>query len=179
VPTGNTIHQSKPWCTEHIWDEDIKAFRLEFNALAPRVLDPNGSPDEMEVLFSEFLDRKKKQVAYIKEVTSPVVSGVWPHVRAIVHFSMPVSALNGRRSVTQIAALCYLTSRLNASKSGSTLECVLPAVSPGSLGSIKARFAELGYVEEDVKQLRWHREVSVSKPLSDRGVSHNPLSFLV
>ena len=132
----------------------------------------------MDVLFSDFLERKKKQAAYIKEVTSLVVSGVWPHVRAVVHFSMPVSALNGRRSVTRIAALSYLTSRPNASKSGCKF---VPAdnVLPGSLGSIKARFAELGYVEEDVRQVRWHREVSVSKPLSDRGVSHNTLSFPV
>jgi hypothetical protein len=41
------------------------------------------------------------------------------------------------------------------------------------LGSIKARLAKLGYVEEDMKQLRWHREVSASKPMSDRGVLYH------
>lgn len=54
-------------------------------------------------------------------------------------------------------------------KSTFTLTCHLTWL----LGSIKGRFAELGYVEEDVKQLRWHREVSVSKPMSDRGVPYS------
>ncbi|KAH9986004.1 hypothetical protein BJV74DRAFT_952025 [Russula compacta] len=33
---------------------------------------------------------------------------------------------------------------------------------------IKARFLQLGYLEEDVNQLRRHREVRTSKPMSDR-----------
>ena len=40
--------------------------------------------------------------------------------------------------------------------------------------SIKARFAKLGYVEEDVSCIRWHREVSTSKPMSDRGTPTLP-----
>jgi hypothetical protein len=40
-----------------------------------------------------------------------------------------------------------------------------------SLDSIKARLLQLGYSESDVDQLRWHREVRVGKPMSDRGKS--------
>jgi hypothetical protein len=40
-----------------------------------------------------------------------------------------------------------------------------------SLDSIKARFLALGYLEKDVNQLRLHREVKTSKPMSDRGES--------
>jgi hypothetical protein len=69
-----------PRCTEHIWDEDVMEFRAEFNALAPRVLDPDGSPDEMESLFSGFLERKKKQAADIREVISLVVRDVRAHL---------------------------------------------------------------------------------------------------
>ena len=38
-----------------------------------------------------------------------------------------------------------------------------------SLDSIKARLLALGYLEKDVNQLRFHREVRISKPMSDRG----------
>jgi hypothetical protein len=36
-------------------------------------------------------------------------------------------------------------------------------------GSIRARFFELGYVEEDIQRLHGHHEVSNTKPMSDRG----------
>jgi hypothetical protein len=41
------------------------------------------------------------------------------------------------------------------------------------LDSIKARLLALqcGYLEKDVNQLRLHREVRISKPMSDRGQS--------
>jgi len=42
-----------------------------------------------------------------------------------------------------------------------------------AFGSIKARFIKIGYAAEDVAKIRWHREVSMSKPMSDRG-AHNP-----
>jgi hypothetical protein len=35
--------------------------------------------------------------------------------------------------------------------------------------SIKARFVKIGYAAEDVTKIRWHREVNMSKPMSDRG----------
>jgi hypothetical protein len=40
-----------------------------------------------------------------------------------------------------------------------------------SLDSIKARLLAPGYLEKDVNQLRQHREVRTSKPMSDRGQS--------
>lgn len=40
-----------------------------------------------------------------------------------------------------------------------------------SLDSIKARLLALGYLEKEVNQLRFHREVRTSKPMSDRGQS--------
>ena len=39
------------------------------------------------------------------------------------------------------------------------------------LNSIKARLLALGYIEKDVDELRHHREVRTSKPMSDRGQS--------
>ena len=41
-----------------------------------------------------------------------------------------------------------------------------------SLDSIKARLFALGYIEKEVNQLRFHREVRTSKPMSDRGPSY-------
>jgi hypothetical protein len=38
------------------------------------------------------------------------------------------------------------------------------------LGSVKAQFPAPYYREEDVNVLRWHREVKISKPMSDRGM---------
>jgi hypothetical protein len=63
-----------------LWDEDVKAFQAEFNNLTSRILDPEGSPDEMEALFSEFLKKKKKQAAEIREVIPLVVSDMRAHV---------------------------------------------------------------------------------------------------
>jgi hypothetical protein len=40
-----------------------------------------------------------------------------------------------------------------------------------SLDSIKARLLTPGYLEKDVNQIRLHREVRTSKPMSDRGQS--------
>ena len=37
------------------------------------------------------------------------------------------------------------------------------------LGSIRARFVELGYFDDDIDELRRHHEVNNSKPMSDRG----------
>jgi hypothetical protein len=45
------------------------------------------------------------------------------------------------------------------------------------LGSIKTRFLPLGYSEGDVNQLRRHREVRTSKPMSNRGKSGVPLTI--
>lgn len=80
VQSGTCIHSSRPWCTVHVWDDDVKAFQAEFKALAPRILDPDGSPDEMEAIFYEFLEGKKKQAAAIGEVILLVVSDVRTHV---------------------------------------------------------------------------------------------------
>lgn len=38
-----------------------------------------------------------------------------------------------------------------------------------TLDSIKARLLPLEYLEGDVNQIRLHREVRTSKPMSDRG----------
>ena len=40
-----------------------------------------------------------------------------------------------------------------------------------SLDSIKARLLAHGYLEKDVNHIRQHREVRISKPMSDRGQS--------
>jgi hypothetical protein len=79
VQPGSGIH-SRPWCKEHLWDEDVKAFRAEFDSLSSRILDPDGSPDEMEALFSEFLEKKKKQAADIREVIPLAFSDIRAYV---------------------------------------------------------------------------------------------------
>lgn len=43
------------------------------------------------------------------------------------------------------------------------------------LGSIKDRFAQIGYSAEDVNHVRRHHEVRTSKPMSDRGKFCGPL----
>lgn len=68
VQSGSSIHPSRPWCTEHLWDEDVKAFQAEFDTLAPEMVDLSDPTDEMEAVFNEFLERKKSQAAGIKEV---------------------------------------------------------------------------------------------------------------
>lgn len=67
VPSGSSIHPSKPWCIEHVWDDDVKAVRAEFNALAPQFLDSNDSP-ETEAILSEFLEKKKRVATRVKQV---------------------------------------------------------------------------------------------------------------
>lgn len=42
-----------------------------------------------------------------------------------------------------------------------------------SLDSIRARLLPLGYLENDVNELRLHREVRTSKLMSDRGQSRH------
>jgi hypothetical protein len=71
----------------------------------------------------------------------------------------------------QIATLCYLTPGPSASKRTSMNLDMLPNRSGVSLalGSIRARFVELGYVDEDIRKLCHHHEVRNSKPMSDRG----------
>ena len=68
VPSGTSIHPSKPWCIEHVWDDDIEAVRAEFNALAPQFLDSNDPPGEKEGVISEFLDKKKSVATKVKQV---------------------------------------------------------------------------------------------------------------
>ena len=68
VPSGSTIHPSKPWCIEHVWDDDVKAVRAEFNALAPQFLDSNDTPEEIEAIISEFLEKKKRVATRVKQV---------------------------------------------------------------------------------------------------------------
>ena len=45
------------------------------------------------------------------------------------------------------------------------------------LGRIKTRFLPLGYSAEDVDQLRRHREVRTSKPMSNRGESDGSVTI--
>jgi hypothetical protein len=68
VSSGSSIHPSKPWCIEHVWDGDVKAIRAEFNALAPQFLDSNDTPEEVEAVISEFLEKKKGVVTKVKQV---------------------------------------------------------------------------------------------------------------
>jgi hypothetical protein len=48
-----------------------------------------------------------------------------------------------------------------------------------SIGSIKARFPSPYYQEEDVNKLRGHREMRISKPISDRGMSCWPRNVVL
>ncbi|KAH9986005.1 hypothetical protein BJV74DRAFT_547625 [Russula compacta] len=130
VQSGSSIHPSRPWCTEHLWDEDVKAFQAEFDTLAPEIVDLSDPTDEMEAVFNEFLERKKSQAAGIKEHT--------------------------------LACLAWEKGR-NADRSA-----LLSDVKAKRFEDIKARFSKLGYAEEDVAHIRWHREVGTSKPMSDR-----------
>ena len=66
---------SRPWCTEHLWDEDVKAFQAEFNMLAPQILDSSGSTDDAEAIFSGFMERKKKMAAEVKQVCHISMNG--------------------------------------------------------------------------------------------------------
>jgi len=136
VPSGSSIHPSKPWCIEHVWDDDVKAIRAEFNALAPQFLDPNDSPEEVEAVISKFLEKKKGVVTKVKQHT--------------------------------LLCLAWEKDR-NADRSAK-----LSDVKAKRFEDIKARFAKLGYAEEDVAYIRWHREVSTSKPMSDRGTPSTP-----
>jgi hypothetical protein len=71
----------------------------------------------------------------------------------------------------QIATLCYPTSRRNASERTSLDFKMLHNWDylTRVLGSIRARFVELGYLDDDIDELRRHHEVNNSKPMSDRG----------
>ena len=51
-----------------MWDDDVKAIRAEFNALAPQLLDSNDTMEEMEAVISEFLEKKKGVVTKVKQV---------------------------------------------------------------------------------------------------------------
>lgn len=155
-------------CTRHWWDEDVAAFEAELKVLKTLT----GDSDRANV--SALLARKKEGVTAIAEVSSTCVD-----VKAsliVVYSSMPSFVQNGRRTAMQIVAPNYLTSGLNVSKSRRHIY-PLGVVSHASLDSIKARCLPLGYSEKDVNQLRRHREVRISKPMSDRGKSwhHRPL----
>ncbi|KAI0301009.1 hypothetical protein B0F90DRAFT_372221 [Multifurca ochricompacta] len=130
VNSGSNFHQLRPWCTEHLWDEDVKAFHSEICAIEPRVLG-TGSISDTEAILNEFLERRKKSAAYIKEHT--LICVAWEKGR-------------------------------NADRSA-----VLSDVKAKRFEEIKKRFIKLGYIEDDVNRIRWHREVSTSKPMSDRG----------
>ena len=56
-------------CIEHWWDEDVQAFRNELDALKRPVCDQDGAAVNTDAVVSEFLQRKKKKVADIKEVS--------------------------------------------------------------------------------------------------------------
>ncbi|KAI9507424.1 hypothetical protein F5148DRAFT_114337 [Russula earlei] len=127
VQSASSIHPARPWCTEHLWDEDVKSFQAEFNRLAPQILD---SSDSANKIFSEFLERKKSMASEIKRHTQVCLA--WEKER-------------------------------NADRSA-----MLSDVKAKRFEDLKARFAQIGYVEEDVAYIRWHREVSMSKPMSDR-----------
>jgi hypothetical protein len=173
VPSGGGIHPSRPWCTEHLWDEDVKEFQAEFNILVPQILDSSESTDDVEAAFSGFLERKKKMVTEVKQVCYLFMSGTYIQHFAIACFSTRNSALRGRRTATQIVAQCYPMSRPNVSKSTFIYRIIFVSRKltylTRAFGSIKARFVKIGYVAEDVAKIRWHREVSMSKPMSDRG----------
>lgn len=77
----------------------------------------------------------------------------------------------------QVVAPNYRTSGSSALKSRAISFFIRDCGSHEALGSIKARFLQLGYLEEDVNQLRRHREVRTSKPMSDRGKSARFLPF--
>jgi hypothetical protein len=117
VPSGGGIHPSRPWCTEHLWDEDVKEFQAEFNILVPQILDSSESTDDVEAAFSGFLERKKKMVTEVNQVCYLFMSGTYIQHFAVACFSTRNSALRGRRTATQIVAQCYPMSRLNVSKS--------------------------------------------------------------
>jgi hypothetical protein len=65
-----SIH--RPWgqmCIEHWWNEDVQAFRNELDALKRPAYDQDGAAVDTDAAVSEFLQRKKKKAADIKEVS--------------------------------------------------------------------------------------------------------------
>lgn len=64
----SAIHPPRSPCIRHWWDEDVKAFRAELDALKRTTCTPHGVLADTETLVSEFLERKKKEVADIQEV---------------------------------------------------------------------------------------------------------------
>ena len=62
-------------CIEHWWDEDVEAFRDELNALKHPACDQDGvtATVDRDAVVSEFLERRKKKAADIKEVSAPHV----------------------------------------------------------------------------------------------------------
>ncbi|KAI0250352.1 hypothetical protein BJV78DRAFT_1220121 [Lactifluus subvellereus] len=128
--TRSTIHPPRSPCIRHWWDEDVKAFRAELDALKRTSCNPDSVLADTETSVSEFLARKKKEVADIQE-----------HV---------------------LICLKWERSR------DADRNTVLSDVRDKRFEDIKARFLRLGYQEEDVKMVRWHREVRISKPMSDR-----------
>jgi hypothetical protein len=130
VHSGSSIHPSRPWCTEHLWDEDVKAFQAEFNILAPEILDSSDPTDEMEAVFSGFLERKRSIAAEIKEVCLLSVHKSRAYFFAIAYSSTPDCASHGRRTATQIVQLYYPMSRPGVTKSWFTI-LVWDAISHG------------------------------------------------
>lgn len=178
MSSGSGIHPSRPWCTEHLWDEDVKAFQAELNMLAPQILESSESTDDVEDAFSKFLERTKKMVAGVKQVCYLFMGEIRVQRFTVTYFSTHNSALHGKRTATQIVAQCCRMSRPNVLKSTFICQIIFVSRKPRltwAFGSIKARFVKIGYAAEDVAQIRWHREVSMSKLMSDRGPPNSAL----
>jgi hypothetical protein len=84
--------------------------------LASQILDLSESTDDREAAFSGFLERKKKMVAEVKQV-SYIYEWLCFQRFIVAYFSTHNSALHGRRTATQIVAQCYPMSRPNVLKS--------------------------------------------------------------
>jgi hypothetical protein len=56
-------------CIEHWWNEDVQVFRDELDALKRPACDQDGAAVNTDDIVSEFLQRKKKKAADIKEVS--------------------------------------------------------------------------------------------------------------
>jgi hypothetical protein len=110
---------------DHLWDEDVKAFRAEFNTLSPQIHDSSDVTDDFEAVFSEFLGRKKSMAEKVRQVCYLYVNEISIHLFTPAYFSTPNSASHGRRPATQIVVPCYPMSRLNGSKSRSIYRIML------------------------------------------------------
>ena len=58
-------------CTGHWWDEDVTALTAELESLKDRARDSDGITAIPEAIDSEFVVRKKNEVAAITEVSVP------------------------------------------------------------------------------------------------------------